>query len=245
MDETRFLDMINWVKKRKQEKSTDFLEPPVLAKLIKMVEKERDVQFLSSGGYEGAERQLVVLYPDFLSEDEIDVPIGAIEITADFKKENITHRDVLGSIIALGIKREKVGDILINDNKCQAIIRKDIISYVTHNLTRVGKVNVHTTEIDINQIMPAEKKLKEIEAVVASLRLDSIASVAFSTSRTKMQDFIKSGFVRVNWVEVSDPAYIVKEGDTLSFRGHGRAIFDSIKGTTKKDRIAVSIKKYI
>lgn len=245
MDEIRFLDMINWVRKRKQEKSTDFVEPPVLTKLMEMMKNEKDVRFLVSGGYEGAERQLIVLYPDFLSEDEIDIPISAIKITGDFEKESITHRDVLGSVMALGIKREKIGDILVDADKCHVIVKKEMADYIAHNLFRIGRTNIDTAEVNINEVIPAEKKFREIQAVVASLRLDSIASTAFSTSRAKMQNFIKSGFVKVNWVDVLDSDYMVKEGDVISFRGHGRAIFDAVKGITKKDRIVVLIKKYV
>ncbi|WP_026485561.1 YlmH family RNA-binding protein [Caldanaerobius polysaccharolyticus] len=244
MDEMRFYDMIQWVKRRKRPKSTDFLEPPVLNRLKAIADKERDILFKVSGGYEGAERQVFVLYPDFMPENEVEVPVGAIEITAGNAQDKIGHRDVLGAIVGLGIKREKIGDILIGSS-CQVIVKSDILNFLEYNLTRVGKVNVRTIGIDLKQVISPERKLKEIPAVVASLRLDSVASAAFSVSRTKMQDYIKSGLVKVNWEEALNPSQSLKEGDVISFKGHGRAVFDSIMGFTKKDRISILLKKYI
>jgi RNA-binding protein YlmH len=160
-------------------------------------------------------------------------------------REALTHRDYLGALMGLGIKREKIGDILVSEETCSIIVLNEIADYIFYNLDKVGNTRIKTVITDVDELVSREPKLKEISATVASLRLDCIASAGFGISRSKMVDFIKGEKVNLNWDGVSNPTKQVKAGDTISMRGMGRLVLDSVGGTTKKDRIKVVLKKYI
>ena len=101
------------------------------------------------------------------------------------------------------------------------------------------------SEIAKEDLLQKEEKVKIISATVADLRLDAVAAAGYGVSRSRMADEIKGLNVKVNWKEVKKPAQAVEMGDVISFRGRGRVEIDEIRGTTKKGRISVTLKRYI
>ena len=127
---------------------------------------------------------------------EYSYPMQAIEIVplnAKFAEE-LTHRDFLGSLMNLGIDRCKLGDILLQDNKAILFAREEICSYISDNLTRIRHTMVTTSIIDTKDIS-YEPRFQELTGNVASIRLDSVLTVAFPMSRSKMTAFIENGKV--------------------------------------------------
>ena len=106
-------------------------------------------------------------------------------------------------------------------------------------------VTVTVSRMELSELQPKEEKIKEVRTTVASMRLDSIASSGFSTSRTKVVEAIKAGLVQVNWQPAKGPAQEVKEGDVISLRGRGRMQIEGITGTSKKGRIGVHLKRFM
>lgn len=244
MDSARLTDIINWVKRKQEEKYTDFLEPPDIKEAEKVLNKDTDIGHSVMGGYKESERNIIAVYPYFKDIDDLDIPLKAVEIRGAFDTK-VTHRDVLGSLMGLGIKREKIGDIIVGEDICQVIVIGEIADYIIVNLSKVNKFRVKCEIIGLDAVKPAQVKTKIIETSLASLRLDSVASAAFSLSRTKMTEYLKQGLVSVNWEVTSDNSHIISEGDVISFRGHGRAFLDEIIGKTKKGRYFVSIKRLL
>ena len=144
-----------------------------------------------------------------------------------------------------GCKREALGDIVFVPEGAQFVVEKALVNYLTGNLTQIGAAPVTLTEIAKEDLLQKEEKVKVINATVADLRLDAVAAAGYGVSRSRMADEIKSLNVKVNWQEAKKPAQAVNEGDVLSFRGRGRVEVAEIRGTTKKGRISVTLKRYI
>ncbi len=191
------------------------------------------------GGTDEAERQMVAFIDEY---DNADFPIGAVRITSPMLK-NLSHRDFLGSILGLGLKREKCGDIIILEDVCYIILHRDIISFVASQLTKVGRAGVKCTECDLSDIKLPEKNFTPISGTVASLRLDAVVSHFAGKGRGQASGLISAGFVFVNGILCEKNDMHLQDGDTVSVRGYGKATLE-VGGKSKKDRIFITLHKY-
>lgn len=208
-------------------------------------------QYVTFGGYDLAERQMAAFLPDALSlrEDnlsDIDFPYAVIRIRPIQAKfsEQLTHRDYLGAILNLGIDRSKIGDILIKEKETIVFVDRAMSDFLCDELTRIKHTSVYAviSETDEFDFTP---NYEEITGTVASVRLDSLLSLAFSSSRSKLSGLIEGAKVFVNGRLMTTNSYQVKEGDVISVRGMGKFKFNGSKYRTKKNREFVSIDKYI
>ena len=242
---SRILDIASESYTENRPAYSDFLDPRGQEIALGIVRGTGSLLYRFGGGYRGAERQRLAIFPDYYPSDRVEIPLAAVSIkgTADFSE--VTHRDVLGAVLGCGIKREKIGDVLITGQGAQVIMTPGIVPAVVHNLQAIQKVPVLVSEIDIEQLEAVPKQLKEIRATVASLRLDAVASAGYGTSRNQMVREIKAGKVKVDWKSVDNPAYGIEVGDILSIRGRGRLEVAQQLGLTRKGRISLLLKRYI
>lgn len=204
------------------------------------------------GGYDFAERQMAAFIPDALSLRDIkdlDIfrsEISLLHISPLNKKysEALSHRDYLGAILNLGIERGMIGDILITDSEAIVFVKMQMQEFLTENITRIRHTSVLVT-IDELTDFHYSPRYEEIKGTVASVRLDSLLSVAFSSSRSKLSGLIEGGKVFVNGRLITSNAYQVKEHDIISVRGMGKFEFIETLAFTKKKRIYVLIHKYV
>ncbi|AGB40819.1 photosystem II S4 domain protein [Halobacteroides halobius DSM 5150] len=224
---------------------TDFLNPRQLYIAKPVLAQIRDLKYLEYGGYNKAERKMLALVPDYYIPDMIDPPLTVLNITGQFKFQQVSHRDFLGAILGTGIKRKKVGDLVLYKKGCQAIIAEQIKDFIMLNLEQVHQIGVQVEEISTTELRIEPQRTKEIRDTVASLRLDSVASSGFSTSRSKMSKQIEKGSVKVNWKIVDDTSYMVDTDDILSIRGRGRVEIDEILGKSRRGRIKLRLKRYL
>lgn len=241
---SKVLDKIEIVIKNHEIKYTDFLNPYEQKSVIEVTNAFPELKVSSFGGYLESERKVLAIYQDYLTPELIEKPIAAIEIKT-IAEQKISHRDVLGSALGLGIKREKVGDILIHEDYFQIIVNKSLEDFIIFNLNKIGKVEVEAKSIDFNKVKPVEAEYKSIVGFLASLRLDAVVSFAFKISRSEAQSLIGKERVTVNWEQIPKNDYIIDTGDIITLRGKGRAKIEEIGGRTKSDRIKVVIKKLI
>ncbi|SHK39160.1 YlmH family RNA-binding protein [Paramaledivibacter caminithermalis] len=242
----KVLDKIEIFIKKNVFKYTDFLDPYLAFLCSEVLKTKFDyVNFDITGGYKEAERKILILYPDYCDEACFNTPLKVIKIDNIPQGSKLNHRDVLGAILGLGLKREKLGDIIINDNDIQIITFQEIASFIESNIYQIGRYRVSAYIDDIDNVIPRKNSFITITGTVKSLRLDSISSVGFKVSRTKAMSDIKREKLKVNFLPVLTPSYNLKEGDLISYRGNGRIILDKVLGKTKKDRYKVSIKKFI
>lgn len=188
------------------------------------------------GGYEDAERKMVAFLPDYAEEN---FPISLLNIkTPNIQK--LTHRDFLGSLLGLGIKREKCGDIIINEDSCSIILHNDIARFAADNLLRVGREGVSTSIASIDTLVLPKKDFSYITGTVSSPRLDAIVALFIKSGRSEATEFISSGRVFVNGICVEKNDMHLSGGERISVRGKGRGIIE-FGGQSKKGRIFVTI----
>jgi len=243
----RILDKYTLSQKIMSYTHSDFLDPYQQNVVRKCLEMSGIRDHVFYGGFSGAERTVVVFCPYYMPENIESEFSGFFEILKikPNTRENFSHRDYLGSLMGLGIKREKIGDILVREDFTFVVVLKDIADYIRINLTKVGNARVEIDIVNPDELDILEPKVKEISSTVASLRLDSVASAGFGISRSKTADLIRGEKVAVNWETATNPARLVKEGDTISIRGKGRVVVEKVGNTTKKDRIHILLKKFI
>jgi len=202
-------------------------------------------QYKTYGGYGLSERQMAAFLPDALYYDS-QYPIQIIEISPVNRKfaEELSHRDYLGAVMNLGIERCKLGDILIEDGKAILFAKEELAGYIMEHLTRIRHTTVKTSILSAFEDS-YEPRYEELKGTVASVRLDTVLSLAYPLSRSKITGLIEGARVFVNGKLVTSNGYRLKEGDILSVRKMGRIGYNGILSETKKGRYMVSIRKYI
>jgi len=222
---------------------TDFLDPRQQKIAGEVLSAYTGISFKFDGGIEGSERCLCIIWNEDFDIDSMPLPVTILMISWNNENKKLSHRDFLGSILGCGIKREKIGDIILDDGKAFVACSPDISQYLLYNLNRIGSTAVSVSIAE--EAGRKEEKAKLINTTVASLRLDSVVGSGYGLSRSKAADIIKSGKVRLNWEETDIPSKEVREGDVISIRGKGRIVLEEVAGSTKKDRIKITIKKYL
>ena len=201
----------------------------------------RNVKFDFYGGYDEADRLVLGCFPDWCEEEFY--PISSV--TFSYRKEDsLAHRDILGFLMSLGIKRETVGDILIEEGRAVVFLNEDIVSYVLTQTEKVGRTGVTVSE-GFTEPLPLKSELAEFSVTVASERLDCIVSALAGISRKTASEKIISGEVSINSVVCEKTTAGVSEGDILTVKKKGKFIIDSFGGKTRKDRLIINYKKYI
>ncbi len=241
----KVLDRVEAVSKKHEIKTTDFLNPQEIVMACEILHTVRDIQYVVSGGYDEAERKLITIFPEYLEGYGVEIPIAVFEIKGTSPFEKLNHRDYLGAILGLGLKREKIGDIIVHNEISQVIVHESLKDYIFYNLNKVGNVSVKIKELEISDIIPPKIEYKEIRGNVSSLRLDAILSLAYKISRSEAQELISKERVSVNWKNTTKSAQDVTEGNIISVKGKGRVKIAAIEGKTKSDRIVVSVHKFV
>ncbi|MCR5322567.1 MAG: hypothetical protein K6E85_04790 [Lachnospiraceae bacterium] len=173
-------------------------------------------------------------------------PIDIIKIAPVQAKfaDDLTHRDFLGSLVGLGIEREKTGDIIICDNTAYAFVCRDIAEFVVENLEYVKHTHVKASVC--NELPEAVKpRLERRQVIVSSNRIDAVISKLYNLSREQSLKLVSEGRVFVNGAEIQSNSKPLKEGDTVSVRGFGKWIFRGESGKTRKDRLYVEVDVYV
>ena len=209
------------------------------------------------GGYEMSERQIAAFIPDALylcykdennkpNKEMINYPFSALEITPVHEKfsEELTHRDYLGAILNLGIDRCKIGDIITNGKSAIMFVHRSMVDYVLSEFFRVRHTSITLNELpECNVQYTPSFEIKK--GSVASVRLDTLLALAFSSSRSKLTGLIEGGKVFVNGKLITSNGYQPQISDLISVRGLGKFQYYSIGNKTKKNRIYVELHKFI
>ena len=239
----KLVDFAEQAKKNRKYKLSGFLTPFEQEMANTIANSLGDLQVEFDGGFVGAERQRAAFcHEDFQGTPVFEIAVIKAEWNGEFAR--LSHRDVLGSILSLGVTREIIGDIIATKEFAKIIVDKKMADYFIANLKRIGDAGVETSLDELSNIEAKEERVKEISATVASLRADSIAAAGFGLSRSKMADEIDAEKVKLNWQTLKNAAQSIKQGDILSMRGRGRLEVTEIRGQTKKGRISVLLKRF-
>jgi len=219
---------------------TSFLTPTEQAEIEKL--HYSNVYFY--GGLESAERKRAFFLPEYIDREDYDFSQFICAYTAKFQFAKLSHRDFLGAILNTGIKRECVGDIYVHEDEVYIIVTKEIASYLSLNLTKVGRMGVDLKEVDVENVCCNEPVYEERSFTVNSSRLDSVAAGLFQVSREDMVKKIKLGVVMLNYLPCLDCSKEVCEGDVVSVRGLGKAEVLDFGGVSRSGRVFVNGRRY-
>jgi len=220
---------------------SDFLS---LAEQSILLQMKLETRVTLIGGFDTAERCIACFEPSDLDYPE-PPPISCVSISPISQKfaDKLTHRDFLGSLIALGIRREVLGDIVIHENCGYLICSEDIAIYITDSLNKVKHTDVKCSVVDeppsVSTVLP------EISSVViASERIDAIVAAVFNISRSDSQSRFDHEKVFISGRLIQSHSAMPKPGDIISVRGLGRFIYEGVERETKKGKLRVMIRKF-
>ena len=196
------------------------------------------------GGYDQAERRMLCFLPDWQEVPDTGECMAALRVRYR-AEEQLSHRDLLGSLMALGVVRGKLGDILVSPASADVLVCADVADYLLREWTSAGRVKLSAERIALSELAVPELKVRELRDTVATLRLDAVASTGFSMSRAKAAELIASGRVQLNHREVTKPDAPVREGDVVSARGLGKFDLAEVGGLSKKGRTAILVRRYL
>ena len=240
----RVWDKYEQCRRRNLPQGTGFLSPAEQAaaqRLLNALSVSEGYTFW--GGYDGAQRRQLWFLPDWQEAPEED----AVRVVraSFYEEDSLTHRDILGSLMALGVTRETLGDILVSPRWADVLATGPAAELLLSEWTAAGRVRLHTASLPLEDLIPPEEKVKHIRDTVSSLRLDAVCSTGFRMARGKAADLISSGHVQVNWRPCTKADKLLTEGDTVSARGFGKFQLAAVGGVTKKGRTAIVVKRYI
>ncbi|SDJ03322.1 YlmH family RNA-binding protein [Salimicrobium halophilum] len=242
-EERPFIDQVEaWrsdVEMRFERKRTDFLNPRerhIAFSLLANVDLKVEVS-----GTDADERRRMIIAPEYEIIEEEDFGVTLLEARYPEKFMSLEHRDVLGAFMSLGIKREKLGDLVVRDGLIHILVAEEISDYIKMQLTQIKNANVTWEEKPLEERMESEEEWKDMFSTVSSLRLDVVLKEIYRLPRKKSVMFIEAGHVKVNFRTVDDPSFLLEEGDLLSLRGKGRSKLTEVMGQTKKDKWRVTV----
>lgn len=223
--------------------STSFLDPRQVELAETSLRRRGDLSYTVFGGYAGAERNAISVFP--AQHKEILPDLAVLKVDWSGRDQPPGHRDLLGAVLSLGLRRDQVGDIILfEDGGAAIIIVASKADFVTAQLVQAGSTSVSCSIFDSAHLPFAGNDGREVKGTVASLRADSVISLGFGIPRSRVALLIKGGIVRVNWRAISSPSYKLKEGDQVSLKGKGRLFISAVQGETRKGRIHIRLKKH-
>lgn len=240
-EEQSFIELVqDWlqdVERMYAPKLTDFLNPREQF-IVRSLMGSGEVLSSARGCFQEAERQRLLLYPTYYEPEASDFQVTIFRINYPTKFVTLAHKDVLGSLMGLGIDRSKFGDIRIEGEEVQFAVASELADYLRANFVAVGKSKVSIEEVENEEgWIIATEVWREEHNVVSSMRLDTIVAAVTALSRQKAVALIKGDKVRVNWANEQNVAAELFEEDLLSIRGFGRFKVIAIEGRTRKDKV--------
>lgn len=249
---SKIMDKIEFCKQRKTVETTDFLDLAEQKMVENFLQSQKITNYKLTGGKEDLERKIIIFYPDKLqtifekNSFNLNTVFSVLKIAIPSELQGqYDHRMYLGGLMKLGIKREKIGDILVDEKGCDILIKPEIEKFITTNiteLTRFSKSKIMT--ISLEEIREKVQQKEELKITIPSMRLDSIVSELVHCARNKAAQIIEQERVFVNFEVVTKTSKEVKEKDILTIRGKGRFEIGNIVGNTKKERIILLVQKY-
>lgn len=238
--EQREKDLIEQANRSGSTVFTHFVDPYTAGE-VQGVARSMGLDSTCNGGCTEAERVICAIYaPGNLPQEW---PIAPVWITWDSRYGKLTHRDVLGSLLGLGIKRDQVGDIRMTDGAAWICLGSGIASYMENQMESAGRVSVRIKKLDMPPPEPVRGQERMIN--VATARMDAVLAAALNQSRAGAQQIIRSGAVRLNWRDCDRVDTQLADGDVLSVRGSGRMRIVSLEGLSRKGRQFIRIESLL
>lgn len=246
---SKIIDKIKFCETKNKIQTTDFLDMAEQNLAEKFLKSQKIENHFLAGGFEEAERKILIIYPkkiaNVIYNIDLNEYINTIRISLPNElKGEYSHRNYLGGLMKLGIEREKLGDILVDEEGADILVIPEMLKFLINNipsLTRFSKAKIE--QINLKDIRKIEIKKQDIKITVASMRLDNIVSELAKCSRGKASEILETERVLVNYETISKPSKEIKENDIITIRGKGRFTIKKVAGNSKKGRIFVEVEK--
>ena len=219
---------------------TKFLDTHQQIVVKSLLDNSHHMNYVFDGGTEDAERKICIFLPDY----EIDVDVIKYIRASKSKRDSLSHRDYLGSLMGLKIGRESIGDIYVHDDGADIVVLSEIAEYILLEYSKAGRKTLELSLIERNEIKEGNDNRVETRITVSFERLDSVVASAFNLSRSKSAEYIQSGRVLVNGFECMKVNKVIKEKDKINLRGKGKVVVSEMKGLSKKGKQIIEIVKY-
>lgn len=234
--------VLDWLTQASQDYQlvlTHFLNPRERHIVSIIVGDRTDIQVHSYGIFDRAEKKRLVIAPEFFEVGRQDFEELLLQIRFAKKFINLRHKDLLGALLAAGVNRSVIGDIVVDQDLglAQLAVEKSHQIFLTQTVDQIGKAKVHFEQVaDSKALVPAVDE-EERFVLIPSLRLDAVIAACFGISRTQVSEMISRGFVSVNWVKNDDASRLMHRQDVVSVRKYGRIRLQSLAGQSKRDKI--------
>lgn len=243
---SRVLDRMEAAQRRQSPECTAFLSPRERLASEALLRAAGCPRCLALGGYPEAERQVLLFLPDWMEEEQAAPEEYVSLLRASwFREDKLTHRDFLGALMGMGVRRDTVGDILVGEGSCDLLVLPTVAGFLKDSMTSAGRVRLHWEELPLSRLHLPKQERKVLHDTVAALRLDSVLAVGFSISRSKAAQLIASGRSAVNWQETAKADLALKEGDVISCRGLGKCKLVQVGNLSRKGRINITVERYL
>lgn len=247
---SKLIDKIRFCETKNKIQTTDFLDEKEQNLLENFLKSQKISNYFFAGGFEEAERKILIIYPeklvDIINNINLNEYINSIRIILPNEmKGEYTHKNYLGGLMKLGISREKIGDILVDNEGADILVMPEMLKFLITNipsLTRFSKSKIE--QIELENLRKIEIKVQNIKITVASMRLDNVISELAKCSRGKANEILLQERVLLNHEIIEKSSKEVKENDIITIRGKGRFVVKSIVGNSRKGRLFVEVEKF-
>lgn len=247
---SKLIDKIRFCETKNKIQTTDFLDEKEQKLSENFLKSQKISNYFYTGGFEEAERKILIIYPeklaDIINNINLNEYINSIRIILPNEmKGEYTHKNYLGGLMKLGISREKIGDILVDNEGADILVMPEMLKFLITNipsLTRFSKSKIE--QIELENLRKIEIKVQNIKITVASMRLDNVISELAKCSRGKANEILLQERVLLNHEIIEKSSKEVKENDIITIRGKGRFVVKSIVGNSRKGRLFVEVEKF-
>ncbi|MGL5244349.1 MAG: RNA-binding protein [Sarcina sp.] len=217
--------------------TNEFYTPDIWCKVQAL--SLHDVHIETYGVFDECDRRIISFNRDYK-----EFPIKLLEIKCNTKFNRLEHKDYLGSIMSLGIKRNKVGELILSNDIAYLVVHDDVVNFVMSNLKKVKNLTCDCKLVNnINKDLRLEHEEKVF--ISTSTRIDCIIAALCNISRSKTNTLLSQGKVLVNYSEINDKSYDIKKDSKITVRGFGKFKIKDIIGTTKSGRLKLIVLKYV
>jgi RNA-binding protein YlmH len=238
----RALDKVQTTEKSWEMTLGDFHDPTQAALIRKVLAaRQGETQVFFFGGYMAAERvRACFARPDWPPRED-DFSLSIIRVFGDSRFFSPTHRDVLGAVMNIGIRREKIGDVVIHAGEAFVVMDAELAAQAV--LESVGRSPVSTEIVGVKALQDYSPVFTSYTAIAASLRLDAVVAAVHNLSRSEAALLVNRGAVKLNHVPCTSGAKEIRPGDLVSVRGYGRAYLREVAGQTQRGRLRIRVDK--
>lgn len=235
------LDMINIASGQYRAVLSNFFNPRQIFIAKTLVNREDNLHMQTWGGYPHAEMQRLLIYPDYYEPVPSDFRISYFQINYPTKFAELEHRQILGTLIGSGVKRERFGDIINQSLTWQLVVNEELDQFIRQSINRIGRVHVEMKKIDADELIHPVSDWEPMQTTVPSLRLDAVIANVLNYSRNRAKEAIEHGFVRVNWEPIERPDFQLAIHDLISVRHGGRIQLLQTAGKNRKNNLRLAL----